>query len=83
VGSSRSGGRPASCRRQKPISFSSTSPRSQECCHTAKSAYCTGSSGNGDGRPAANAAYSAATSRTRIPLDQPSLAMWCMVSAIT
>ena len=56
VGSSRSGGRPASCRRQKAISLSRTSPCSQERCQTAKSAYCTGSSGSGDGRPAANAA---------------------------
>ncbi len=82
VGSSREGGRPASCRRQKAISFSRVSPCSQERCHTAKSAYCTGSSGRSDGRPSAMAAYKAVTSRTRMPIDQPSLMMWCIVSAM-
>ena len=50
-----SSGAPASTCLQWSISRRSTSPESQLRCHTAKSAYWTGSSGRGEGEPAANA----------------------------
>ncbi len=51
-----SGGAPPSCSFQKPMCASSTSPLSHSRCHTAKSAYCTGSSGSGEGSPRLKAA---------------------------
>ena len=54
-GSVRSDGAPARRSRQWPISAASTSPESQRRCQMAKSAYWIGSSGSGDGSPAANA----------------------------
>ena len=45
----------------------------------AKSAYWTGSSGSGDGRPAANARRGPPARANRMPIDQPSETMWCRV----
>ena len=47
VGTSSSGGAPANRSRQYDSWASNTSPESHSRCHTAKSAYCTGSSASG------------------------------------
>ena len=56
TGRRATGGSPPRVRRQKSTFASSTSPSSHERCQWAKSAYCTGSSASGDGRPSAKAA---------------------------
>ncbi len=81
VGSSSSGGAPASASRHHSICRSRTSPRSRSRCHAAKSAYCVGSSGSGEGSPAEKAAYSSDTSRTSTPMLHPSLTTWCSVKS--
>ncbi len=55
VGSSSTGGAPPRRSRHQAICPSRTSPASQARCQTAKSAYCTSSSGSGDASPRANA----------------------------
>ncbi|GHG95809.1 hypothetical protein GCM10012319_59650 [Comamonas sp. KCTC 72670] len=51
VGNSSACGAPFSCCRHQSNCRFSASPRSHSRCHTAKSAYCTGSSGNAAGLP--------------------------------
>ncbi len=54
-GRSRTAGAPASAPRQKASWVASSAPRRLARCQRTKSAYCTGSGGRGDGRPAAEA----------------------------
>ena len=56
VGRSSTRARRRAARASRRAARSSASPASQRRCQTAKSAYWTGSSGSGEGRPAANAA---------------------------
>ena len=53
---------------------------SQRRCQTAKSAYCTGSAGSGDGSARRGRRRRARPARCiRTPIDQPSATMWCRV----
>ncbi len=63
---------------ERPVEKAVAPPRSQLRCHRAKSAYCTRSSGSGDGSPAWKASYNAASSFAATPNDQPSVTMWCI-----
>ena len=83
------GGAPAPPARRQAAASSSraassrTSPWSQLRCQTAKSAYWIGSSASGDGRPCEKASWSAESSRSSTPMDQPSETMWCRVRSRT
>ncbi|GMU01718.1 hypothetical protein KH5H1_58380 [Corallococcus caeni] len=79
VGNSSAVGAPWSCARHQSNSAWSTSPWSQERCHTAKSAYWRGRGASAGACPAAKARYSEPSSRAKTPMDQPSETMWCSV----
>ncbi|RPK72632.1 hypothetical protein EES44_02860 [Streptomyces sp. ADI96-15] len=73
-----SGSSPASRVRQWASWASSASPVCCSRCQTAKSGYWTGSAGRTASSPRTAAAYSSLSSRVMIPIDQPSVTMWCI-----
>ncbi len=64
------------------LSGSFSSP-SSFCCHSVKSAYCTGSGAQSGACPRSRALYAVDRSRDSGASDQPSLAMWCSSNRTT
>jgi hypothetical protein len=83
VGSSSTGGAPASRSRSRASAVRARSPRSSSRSRAAYSANCIGSGSSSASVPASWAEYSTESSWRKRPMDQPSLMVWWQITDST